>query len=131
MRRINLARHHRISWALPFPAHGDSDTSVKGIDYKFTASIKNTGAKQSWLFNGLTFFFHKIHTTALLTFSRQKLVFRLERKRTYAIKFRRRYSEESRVKSPTEYNRELFKERVVILRLDYADGSSWQSSSRR
>jgi hypothetical protein len=31
-------------------------------------------------------------------------------------------------KVPTAYNRALFEERVVILRLDYADGSSWQSS---
>jgi hypothetical protein len=33
------------------------------------------------------------------------------------------------MKTPSKHNEGIFKERVSILRLDYADGSFWQSAA--
>jgi hypothetical protein len=110
------------------PGRTDSgrSTSVRGVDYKFTAIIKNTGSKTinsvqwGYLFvppdpqEGAAYVF----TTRIdITPGKQKTL----RDQVASLVIR-----ES--KAPSSQNRELFKERVVILRLDYADGSSWHSS---
>lgn len=105
---------------------GRPTTSVRGFDYNFTAIIKNTGSKTitsvqwAYLFvppdphEGAAYVF----TTRInITPSKQKNL----RDQVPSLVIR-----ES--KAPSAHNRALFKERVVILRLDYADGSSWHSS---
>ena len=108
------------------PNSSRSATSVRGFDYKFTAIIKNTGSKTitsvQWAYllvppdphEGAAYVF----TTKInMTPGKQKDL----RDQVSSPVIR-----ES--KAPSSHNRELFKERVVILRLDYADGSSWHSS---
>jgi Tfp pilus assembly protein PilF len=113
------------------PSRRQTDTVVRGVNYKFSALIKNTGSKT----------ITNVHWAYLLV--------PLEPNEAFAYVFATRISIPpgkektlrdvlpSRVlptaqsKYPSTKNREQFKERVVILRLDYADGSTWKSSTVR
>ena len=103
-----------------------SSTTIRGIDNNFTASIKNTGSKTivavNWAYllipqdskDGSAYVFT---TKANIAPGKNK---ELHDKVAWAV---------LPAKAPSAHNRALFKERVVILRLDYADGSSWHSST--
>ena len=103
------------------PTSRKSETSVRGVDYKFTAVIRNTGSKTiqtvKWAYvlippDAQDGFAYVFTTRSNLSPGKEKTL-------------------KDQFPSPPAANRALFKERVVILRLDYADGSSWQSSGRR
>lgn len=103
-----------------------SSTRVRGFEHKFMASIKNTGTKTitnvQW-----AYFFDPVEESERLAY-------------VFSTKVEIRPGKEAKLrdqvpvvtsapsKAPTPHNRAQFKERVVILRLDYADGSSWKSS---
>jgi Tfp pilus assembly protein PilF len=111
------------------PTARKPDTSVRGVDLKFTASIKNTGGKTiesvQWAYllvpqdaqDGFVYVF----TTKIKIAPGQEKTLK-DGVPSLVLP--------SGKKAPTAHNRGEFKERVVILRLDYADGSSWRSSGR-
>ena len=111
-----------------FPGSRGAATSFRGVDYKFEASIKNTGNKTiaavHWAYmvyrqnphDGLVYVFK---TRMNLPPGNQKTL----HDRVHAISLPAGLSRVPKMK-----NREQFEQRVIILRLEYADGSSWQSS---
>lgn len=115
----------------PLPGPGDSDTSVRGIDYKFTALIKNTGAKTITSVQWAYFLFPQDPHDGFAYVFTTKVSIPPGKENNLRDQVASPVTPKSKSKVPTEYNREQFKERVIILRLDYADGSSWHSSSRR
>jgi tetratricopeptide (TPR) repeat protein len=108
------------------PLAGSRGASARflGVDYKFTASIKNTGSKTivavNWAYlvtpQGSKDGYPYVFTTKT----------NLPPGKTKEL----RDQVESLVfpADPSRHNRAQFKESVVILRLDYADGTSWRSS---
>lgn len=115
----------------PGPPAPKGATTLRGVDYKFVASIKNTGGKTitsvKWAYSfvqqvpreGVAYVF--ITKTNILPGKQKELRDQLPSMVISA----------TRSKAPSAHTREFFKESVVILRLDYADGSSWQSTGRR
>lgn len=112
------------------PAKSKSDTIVRGVDYKFTALIKNTGSKTIINVHWAYFLvppepheaFAYVFTTKInISPGKEKAL----RDQVPSVVIPTNHT------APTTQNRELFKERVVILRLEYADGSSWKSSGGR
>jgi Tfp pilus assembly protein PilF len=111
------------------PRSSASATHVRGVDYKFTASIRNTGTRTivtvQWAYlllhrpdqqNGFAYVFT---TKTNLPPGKEK---NLQDQVSSISK--------TQSKAPGAPNRALFQERVVILRLDYLDGSSWQSAGK-
>ena len=103
-------------------------TSLRGFDYKFMASVKNTGSKTitsvqwAYLFvptNPREGFAYVFTTKVSISPGKDKDL----REELPSLVISANGS-----KLPSAHNRELFKERVVILRLDYADGGSWHST---
>ena len=111
------------------PTARQPDTTVRGVDLKFTASLKNTGSKTiesvQWAYllvpqdakDGFVYVF----TTKIKIAPGQEKTLK-DGVPSLVL--------HSGKQAPTAHNRAEFKERVVILRLDYADGSSWRSSGR-
>jgi Tfp pilus assembly protein PilF len=112
------------------PTARKPDASFRGVDLKFTASIKNTGSKTiesvQWAYllvpqdvqDGFVYLF----TTKIKIAPGQEKTLK-DGVPSLVLP--------SGKKAPTTHNREQFKERVVILRLEYADGGSWKSSGRQ
>lgn len=98
-----------------------SGTSVRGIELKFAVSVKNTGERT----------IESVQWAYVLRppDAEDGSVYVFTTKSKIAPK------QEKTLKDSTPsvvlQNRALFKERVIILRLDYADGTSWHSSGRR
>jgi hypothetical protein len=107
---------------------GRSSTSVRGVDYKFTALIKNTGTKTITSVQWAYFF---IPADPLETFAypfTTKITIPPGTEKNLRDQVPSVVLPAGKGKAPSSQNRALFKERVVILRLDYADGSSWRST---
>ena len=102
--------------------------AVQGVDYKFTAAIKNTGNKTIVGVQWAYFFEPKDHGDALCYVLNSKTNIPPSKEKTLTDKVPSKTNPKSNGKVPTAYNRTLFNERVAILHVDYADGSSWQSS---
>jgi hypothetical protein len=105
-----------------------SDTSIRGIKLKFSVSIKNTGARTiesvQW-----AYLFHLHPAPDLLVYvftTRIKIAPGQEKTLKDDIPSQVLPTNQ---KAPTAQNSAQSKDRVIILRLDYADGSSWHSSS--
>lgn len=110
------------------PRTNTPGTYIRSIDHKFSASIKNTG------------------TRTIATVHWAYLLYRQDQHDGFAYVFTTKTNlppgkeknlqdqspakSKSQRKEPGAHNRALFKERVVILRLDYMDGSSWRSSGK-
>jgi Tfp pilus assembly protein PilF len=103
-------------------------TSLRSIDYKFEAVIKNTGGKTitsvQWAYffaaaNPHEGFAYVFTTTINIPPGKNKNL----RDQVASVVL-----PVSQAQALSSHNRALFEERVVILRLDYADGSSWHSS---
>lgn len=113
------------------PSSRKSDTIVRGIDYKFTAEIKNTGNKTitnvSWAYFLVPPDPHEAFVYVFTT----RINISPGKEKTLRDQVPSVVIPTNQTKAPTMQNRELFKERVVILRLEYADGSSWKSSGPR
>jgi Tfp pilus assembly protein PilF len=110
------------------PNSRTSTTSLRGIDYKFMASIKNTGSKTitsvQWAY---CFVPSNAHDGFAYVFT-TKISIPPGKEKNITDQVRSVVIPAGQSKAPSSNNRALFKERVVILRLDYADGSSWRSS---
>ena len=110
------------------PNSRESTTSVRGVDHKFTASIKNTGSKTitsvQWAY---TFLPANPHDGFAYVFT-TKISIPPGKEKNLSDEVQSMVVPASQSKAPSANNRALFKERVVILHLDYADGSSWRSS---
>jgi Tfp pilus assembly protein PilF len=114
------------STALPAPR--GSTTAVKGVDYKFNVSVKNTGSKSIVAVQWAYSFYPKDPRDALTYVLTTKTTIPPGKEKNLTEQVPSTNSSKSQSKLPTEYNRSLFEERVVILRLDYADGTSWHSA---
>ncbi|MCM3903657.1 MAG: tetratricopeptide repeat protein [Pyrinomonadaceae bacterium] len=114
--------------SLPAPSVPTESTRVS-INYKFTASIRNTGSKTIATVQWAYFFDPKdsAHEPLAYVFmTRTNIAPGKEKKLNDLVPSTG--SPTGRGKMPNAYTRALFNERIAILRLDYADGSSWQSS---
>jgi Tfp pilus assembly protein PilF len=115
-----------LSPARPGPL--GSATSVRGVDHKFTALIKNTGSKTIAAVQWAYFFVPpEPHEVFAYVFS-TKINIPPGKEKNLRDQVGSTVIPTSQSKAPAAHNRALFKERVVIIRLEYADGSSWQSS---
>lgn len=110
------------------PTNRKSDTVVRGIDNKFTASIKNTGSKTITNVHWAYFLVPKDSQEGFAYVFRTKISIPPGKEKTLRDQVSSVVIPAGQGNAPTTQNRELFTERVVILRLDYADGSSWKSS---
>ena len=110
------------------PPNRKSDTIVRGIDYKFTAVIKNTGSKTVTNVHWAYFLVPPEPHEAFAYVFTTKMSIPPGKEKTLRDQVPSLVIPTAQTKAPTTQNRELFKQRVVILRLEYADGSSWKSS---
>ena len=113
------------------PGSRASATSVRGIDYKFTVLIKNTGSKTITTVHWAYFFVPQDGQDAFAYVFTTKVKTPPGKETNLRDEIQALVIPAQRGKAPSAANRALFKERVVILRLDYADGSSWRSSASR
>jgi hypothetical protein len=105
-----------------------STTSLRSIDYKFTASVKNTGSKTITSVQWAYFFVPSDPQEKFAYLFTTKINIPPGKEKNLSDQVPSSVIPANPNKRPSANNRELFKERVVLLRLDYADGSSWQSS---
>lgn len=113
------------------PSSRKSDTSVRGVDYKFTAPIKNTGSKAITAVHWAYFFVPQEPSEGFAYVFTTKISIPPGKEKTLRDQVPSVVIPADQTKFPTAQNRALFKERVVIVRLDYADGTSWKSSGGR
>lgn len=110
------------------PNSRTSNTSLRGVDYKFEALIKNTGSKTitsvQWAYLFVPTNPHEGFVYVLTT----RISIPPGKDKNIRDEIPSAVIPASLNNVPDSHNRALFKERVVILRLDYADGSSWRSS---
>lgn len=108
------------------PRSSMSGTYIRSIDHRFTASIKNTGTRTittvQWAY--LLYRQHQHDGFAYVFTTKTDIPPGKEKN----LQDQSPASFKTQSKEPGAHNRALFKERVVILRLDYTDGSSWRSS---
>jgi TPR repeat/Tetratricopeptide repeat len=116
------------SSSTPLPRSRGSSTSVRGVNYRFTTSIKNTGNKTIVAVQWGYILQPKDSGEALVHVFTTKANIEPGKEKTLTDQVPSMSIPKSQTKVPTSYNRELFEERVVILRLDYADGTSWHST---
>jgi hypothetical protein len=113
------------------PGSRASTASVRGIEHKFTASIKNTGSKTIAAVHWAYFFVPQDSKDKFAYVFTTKINLPPGKKKELRDQIASVVLPTDQTKGPSMQNRALFKERVVILRLDYADGSSWRSSGQR
>ncbi|MGH9967088.1 MAG: tetratricopeptide repeat protein [Pyrinomonadaceae bacterium] len=112
------------------PAPRAPTSSTRGVmDYKFTAAVRNTGSKTIVAVRWAYFFDPKdlAHEALAYVFMTKTNIAPGKEKNLNDL-IRSTGSPTGRIKMPTKNTRALFNERIAILRLDYEDGSSWQSS---
>lgn len=105
-----------------------SATSLRSIDYVFTASVKNTGSKTITSVQWAYFFVPPDPQEKFTYLFTTKINIPPHQKKNLRDQVPSSVIPANPNKAPSAKNREIFKERVVLLRLDYADGSSWHSS---
>lgn len=105
-------------------------TSVRGVDYKFSVLIRNTGGKTITGVEWAYLFVPQDSKDAFVYVFTTKVNIRPSKEKNLRDQVLSLVIPTGQSKTPTAQNRVLFRERVVILRLDYADGDSWQSSGR-
>jgi tetratricopeptide (TPR) repeat protein len=106
------------------PAKGSTNTRDV-IDYKFTASLKNTGNKTIVSVKWAYYFEPK-------DLAHERLAYLFTTKTEIKPGKEKTLNDSvipnGHIKLPNKLNQALFAERIAILRLDYADGSFWESS---
>ena len=107
-----------------------SQPRVRGVEQKFTALIKNTGNKTITNVQWAYFFVPQDPKDAFAYVFTTKAKIPPGKEATLRDQITSLVLPTGQSKVPTEHNRAQFKERVVILRLDYTDGTSWQSTAR-
>jgi tetratricopeptide (TPR) repeat protein len=92
------------------------------IDYKFTASVKNTGSKTIVSVKWVYYFNPKdlAHERLAYLFNTKMEIKPGKEKTLNDV-----VTPNAQIKLPSKFNHGLYTERIAILRLDYADGSSW------
>ena len=100
------------------------------IDYKFTISIRNTGSKTIVGVKWAYFFEPKDPAREGLAYLfLTKTNISPGNEKTLNDSIQPSAGAGARAKLPSKRNQALFNERVAILRVDYSDGSSWQSAA--
>lgn len=105
------------------------------IDYKFSISIKNTGSKEIVAVKWAYFFDPKDPAREALAYLFQtKMHIPSGKEKTLTDTLDSSIAGTAQSggaakKLPSKHNNALFNERVAIVRLDYADGTSWQSTA--
>jgi tetratricopeptide (TPR) repeat protein len=110
------------------PGSRETATSFTGVDYKFQASIKNTGSKTIAAVHWAYLVYRQNPRDGLAYVFKTKMNLPPGKEKTLRDQVQSIVVPRSQSKVPSMQNRALFEQRVIILRLDYADGSSWQSS---
>jgi Flp pilus assembly protein TadD len=113
----------------PFPS-ASTENSRDFMAYKFTISVKNNGSKTITSVRWAYFFEPKDP-------AREGLAYRFVtqtdigpgKEKLLNNSLPPHSGSGTPVKLPSKRNQALFNERVAILRLDYADGTSWQSAA--
>jgi len=105
-----------------------SATSLRGVDYKFVALIKNTGSKAITSVQWAYFFVPPNPHEGFAFVFTTKIRIPPGKDKNLRDQVPSAVIPATQSNAPASHNRALSKERVVILRLDYADGSSWHSS---
>jgi Tfp pilus assembly protein PilF len=112
------------------PSPRASRGTARGIDYKFTVSIKNTGSKSITTVQWGYFFVPQDGQDGFAYVFTTKIDIPPGKEKNLRDQVQSVVVPANQSKAPSTHNRGLFKERVVILRLEYADGSSWHSSGK-
>jgi len=113
------------------PAPSTSRPSARGVDQKFTALIKNTGSKTIRTVQWGYFFVAQDGRDSFAYVFTTKIDIAPGKEKNLRDQIQSVVLPANQSKAPSAHNRAQFKERVVILRLEYADGSSWHSSGHR
>jgi Tfp pilus assembly protein PilF len=103
------------------------ETRIQGIEQTFTASIRNTGNKTITNVRWAYFFVPQDPKDTFVYVFTTKINIPPGKEKNLRDQVTSLVLQTAPGKAPTTHNRAQFKERVVILRLDYSDGSSWQS----
>jgi tetratricopeptide (TPR) repeat protein len=114
---------------LPPSRRPEASTPGAVSNYKFTVSIKNTGSKTIVAIQWAYLFDPKDSAhdgLAYLFMTKTNIAPGKEKNLTDTVSSAG--SPKGPIKLPSKHSRAFFNERIAILRLDYADGSSWQSS---
>jgi len=112
----------------PYP-RSESDGTRDFIDYKFNVTIKNTGSKTIVGVKWAYFMEPKNANSEALSYlfsTKTNVTPGKEKTLTDSLNSTGRSAS---TKVPSKQSRDLYNERVAILRLDYADGTSWESSA--
>lgn len=116
----------------PLPSHrSKSDTVIRGVNYKFSALIRNTGSKTITNVHWAYLLVPTEPNEAFAYVFTTKINIPPGKEKTLRDVLPSRILPTAQSKYPSTKNREQFKERVVILRLEYSDGSTWKSSTVR
>lgn len=107
-----------------------SEPRVQGVEQRFTAQIKNTGNKTITNVQWAYFFTPPDPKDVFAYVFTTKTNIAPGKEKTLRDQVTSVVLPTGQSKAPTTHNRAQFKERIVILRLDYTDGTSWQSSGR-
>lgn len=111
-----------------FPGSREAATSYRGVDYKFEASIKNTGNKTIAGVRWAYMIYQQNPHDGLVYVFKTKMNLSPGKEKTLHDQVQSLALPRNQSKAPNMKNRAQFEQRVIILRLDYVDGSSWQSS---
>ena len=101
------------------------------IDYKFSISIKNAGSKAVVGVTWAYFFEPKNASSESLSYlftSRTSIAPGKEKTLSDSLNGSRGSANSGKL--PSKHNQALYNERAAILRLEYADGTSWQSAAK-
>jgi Flp pilus assembly protein TadD len=110
------------------PPRTASENTREVMSYKFTVSIKNTGSKEIVGVKWAYFFDPKDAAREGLAYLfLTKVNIPPGKEKTLNDLLTSKSAGGAQTKLPSKHNEALFNERVAILRLDYADGTSWQS----
>ena len=104
------------------------ETRVQGIEQTFTALIRNTGNKTITNVRWAYFFVPQDPKDTFAYVFTTKINIPPGKEKNLRDQITSLVLQTAQNKAPTTHNRAQFKERVVVLRLDYADGTSWQST---
>ncbi len=112
------------------PAKASSENTREFIAYKFSVSLKNTGSKTIAGVKWAYFFDPKDPAREGLAYLfSSKTNIPPGKEKTVNDSLGSPTGPKASTKLPSKHNQALFNERVAILKLDYEDGTSWQSAA--
>jgi Tfp pilus assembly protein PilF len=109
-------------------AAGGNTSTRDVMEYKFTTSIRNTGGKTivavKWAY---LFEPRDLNREGLAYLFLTKTTIKAGQEKTLSDSISANSNPKNSMKLPNKNNQALFNERIAILRLEYGDGSSWES----